>query len=77
MTITHPARNLTGRTALSSFVKRLVRWINASSPRRSRSGKALPRELEDAEDWLLDDLGLTRHGDRAEPKAGSKQSRRR
>jgi len=42
-----------------ALAARLQRWATRLiAPRPAAKGRVLPEELEGAEDWLLDDLGL-------------------
>ena len=45
-------------SVIAATLKRVAVWLETPRPVRANARTALPRELECAEDWLLDDLGL-------------------
>ena len=53
--------------SIAATLRRLAVWLETpAEPARART---LPRDLEDAEPWLLDDLGLADADDGAPPRA--------
>ena len=66
MTITHPALRQVGSQGLWNWMRRPFRRAERS-PQRATGRPQLPQELQGAEDWLLDDLGLPRRQEHPSP----------
>ncbi|MDP2782947.1 hypothetical protein [Devosia sp.] len=63
------------RRSIVAMLKRLTIWLAA--PPVTDQSRSLPKELENAEDWLLDDLGLKETDDGALPPALPGKDRQR
>ena len=60
--------------SIAGTLRRLARWLTTSTT--ADKGRVLPKELEDAEDWLLDDLGLVEDTGRPRSPVGGTTKRR-
>ncbi|MGV8833911.1 MAG: hypothetical protein ACOH2N_18225 [Devosia sp.] len=67
----HPFPSLNSKLAVT--LRRLASWIEAPSARQPEKARGLPRELAEAEDWLLNDLGLVEPDDGKRPRSAHKE----
>lgn len=64
-------------SAIAATLRWLATWLETPPARRADKGGVLPKDLANAEDWLLADLGLKKTDDGAPRRALAGKSRQR